>query len=458
MFKKRLFTLVLTFSFFVISIAGKTQVKIGAISVEGNNKTKSYILFRELPYRVGDIISLDSLAKLDTLAQQQLFNTSLFLDVAVASNLLDSQTVSIHIKVKERWYFFPIPYFRWVDRSFSEWWNVYNHSLDRVNYGINLRQANATGNNDKLSVGLITGYTHQAVIKYQFPYIDNKLKYGLGIGWLNFTQKEVNTATTNDKQLFLKTPDVNQKGYRGSVSLLYRPNLFERHTIQLGLGNNEISDTVYRAQPNFLPNQKKSYSYFDLTATFTKVKFNYNAYPTKGSSTEFAAYQRFSTASNFTSLQFRKVYAHPFSKSNFFLVESNSVVKFMPNMNYLDSKLVGYGNMQLSGLEYYVVDGNAASILKAQWHHSLGSITVKNFLTDKFLPSVKYQFWLKVFSHLGYVYSDQPRNTNKLSNTLLRTAGIGMDIISIYDFVLKIDYSVNQLGDKGVYLHGGINF
>ncbi|MEY3874760.1 MAG: hypothetical protein RL363_1481, partial [Bacteroidota bacterium] len=29
MFKKRLFTLVLTFSFFVISIAGKTQVKIG---------------------------------------------------------------------------------------------------------------------------------------------------------------------------------------------------------------------------------------------------------------------------------------------------------------------------------------------------------------------------------------------------------------------------------------------
>ena len=114
--------------------------------------------------------------------------------------------------------------------------------------------------------------------------------------------------------------------------------------------------------------------------------------------------------------------------------------------------------MELSGLEYYVVDGNAASIIKAQLHYSLGSIVVKNFLTNKFLPEVKYQFWLKVFSNLGYVYSEQPRNSNKLSNTLLRTAGIGMDIISIYDFVLKIDYSVNQLGDKGVYLHGGINF
>ena len=188
MFNKWVLTLVFTLSFFIISFIGKAQVKIGTISLEGNNKTKSYILFRELPYHVGDVIALDSLAKLDTLAQQQLFNTSLFLDVAVVSNLVDSQTVSIHIKVKERWYFFPIPYFRWVDRSFSEWWNVYNHSLDRVNYGINLRQANATGNNDKLTVGLITGYTHQAVVKYQFPYIDNKLRYGLGVGWLNFTQ------------------------------------------------------------------------------------------------------------------------------------------------------------------------------------------------------------------------------------------------------------------------------
>ena len=67
-------------------------------------------------------------------------------------------------------------------------------------------------------------------------------------------------------------------------------------------------------------------------------------------------------------------------------------------------------------------------------------------------------FWLKLFTQLGYVYSEKPMNANKLSNTLLRTAGIGVDIISIYDFVFKIDYSVNQLGDKGLYLHGGINF
>jgi len=169
-------------------------------------------------------------------------------------------------------------------------------------------------------------------------------------------------------------------------------------------------------------------------------------------------FQRFSKGAPFTSIQFRKLKAHSFSKQNFIFIESNSQVKFLPNYNYLDSRLMGYGNLQMNGLEYYVVDGNAATILKTAFHHSLGSITVKNPLTQKFLPEVKYDFWIRVFSNLGYVYSDRPSNTNKLSNTLIRTAGIGLDVISIYDFVLKIDYSVNQLGDKGVYLHGGINF
>ena len=140
------------------------------------------------------------------------------------------------------------------------------------------------------------------------------------------------------------------------------------------------------------------------------------------------------------------------------LFESNSMLKFLPNYNYLDTRLVGYGNLQFNGLEYYIIDGNAATIFKTSFQHSIGSITIKNPITQKLLPEAKFQFWVRVFSNLGYVYSDHVLNTNKLSNTLIRTAGIGLDVISIYDFVLKIDYSVNQLGDKGLYLHGGINF
>jgi len=461
MFKISRCSFLFLFSIICVSANLKAQVRINTIQVEGNNRTKNYILLRELPYHVGDQINKDSLSILNTLSQQQLFNTSLFLSVKVTPVYplkYDSSIVDIQIQVKERWYFIPKPYFKWVDRNFNQWWTEQNRSLDRVNYGITLSQKNATGNNDKLVIGFIGGYTQQIIIQYQLPFFDKKLKFGMGGGWQNYNQKEFNYNTENDKQVFAKTNDFIRKGYRANINLSYRPNLFERYSLQLGYGNDQLSDSGFLIQPNFLATQKKEMTYGDIALGYTKIAFDYNAYPTKGAGTELLLFQRFSKGAPFTSIQFRKLKAHSFSKQNFIFIESNSQVKFLANDNFLDRRLLGYGNLQMNGLEYYVVDGNAATILKTAFHHSLGSFTVKNPITQKFLPEVKYDFWIRVFTNLGYVYSDRPLNNNKLSNTLIRTAGIGLDVISIYDFVLKIDYSVNQLGDKGVYLHGGINF
>jgi outer membrane protein assembly factor BamA len=434
------------------------QIKISAIQIEGNKKTKPYIILRELPYHEGAIIPKDSLAIADTISQQQLFNTALFEQVTVHSEYIDSLQVVIKINVRERWYLFPIPYFRWVDRNFNQWWNEQNRSLDRVNYGFNLRQSNVTGNNDKLNASFIRGYTQQSIFKYQIPFIDKKLRYGLALGWQNATQKEINIATKLDKQVFFKTQDIIQKGYRANASLLYRPNLFERHSFQMGLGRNEISDSAFLYQANYLPTHQKIFSYLDVSLAFSRIRFDYNAYPTKGQSTDFILYQRFSKNSNLSSIQLRKTWAHPFSKSNFIFIESNTLVKLLPNQNYTDNKLLGYGNLQLNGLDYYVVEGNAASIIKASFNHALGTISLKNSFIPNRVSLIKYKFWLKAFTHLGYVYSEKPVNGNRLANTLLRTAGLGMDIVGIYDFVLKIDYSLNQLGDKGLYLRVGINF
>jgi outer membrane protein assembly factor BamA len=436
----------------------QAKIKISAIEITGNKKTRAYIILRELPFKEGDIISKDSLVTLNTIAQQQLVNTALFLEVKVNETELDSTNVKINVQLKERWYFFPLPYFRWVDRNFNQWWNEQNRSLDRVNYGINLRQGNVSGNNDKLTVGYITGYTQQSVVKYQIPFIDKKLKYGMGLGWAQFNQKEINYTTLKNKQVFLRTKEVIRKGYRANANLTYRPNLYERQALQVGFGNESISDSAYAIAPNFLPNHKKAFSYLDINWSYSKVRFDYNAYPTKGASTEIALFQRFSKESHLSAFQFRQVVAHPITPSRFILAESLTIGRTMQQSNYTDRKLMGYGLMQMNGLEYYVVDGNAATLFKAAFHQKIGSYTVVNPLTKKFLPSVKYTFWIKAYTNLGYVYSQEKNKSNPLANSLLRTAGIGLDLISIYDFVLNMEYSINQLGDKGLYLHGGINF
>ena len=434
------------------------QIKISAIEITGNKKTKDYIVKRELPYKVGDLLSKDDLDSLNIVSQQQLFNTALFLETNVSSEILDSTSVKIKIQLKERWYFFPIPYFRWVDRNFNQWWNESNRSLERVNYGINFRQANATGNNDKLTIGYITGYMHQAILRYQLPFIDKQLKYGMGLGLVQFNQKEINYKTLGNKQVFFRTEDIIRKGYRANVNVTYRPNLFERHAFQVGIGNESISDSAFAIAPNLLPNHKKSFSYLDINWSYSKVRFDYNAYPTKGASTEIAFAQRFSKENNLSAIQFRQIVAHRIAPNRFIFAESLTIGRTMQQSNYSDRKLMGYGLMQMNGLEYYVVDGNAATVFKSAIHQRIGSYTLINPLTKKFLPSVKYTFWIKAFSQLGYVYSSEKNKSNPLANSLLRTAGIGVDIISIYDLVLNVEYSINQLGDKGLYLHSGINF
>jgi hypothetical protein len=448
----------LIFVFILISQIGYTQVKISAIEIIGNKKTRDYIVKRELPYKVGDLLANNELDSLNIIGQQQLFNTALFLEVNVSSEQLDSTSVKIKIQLKERWYLFPLPYFKWVDRNFNQWWTEQKRSLDRVNYGINFRQANATGNNDKLTIGYITGYTHQATLRYQLPFIDKQLKYGMGLGWAQFNQRELNYATLGNKQVFLNTEENIRKGYRGNINLTYRPNLFERHALQVGIGNESISDSAFAIAPNFLPNHKKSFSYVDLNWSYSKVRFDYNAYPTKGASTEIALSQRLSKENNLSAIQFRQIVAKPISPNRFILAESLTIIRSMQQSNYSDRKLMGYGLMQMSGLDYYVVDGNAATLFKAAIHQKIGSYTLVNPLTKKFLPSVKYTFWIKAFTQLGYVYSQEKNKSNPLANSLLRTAGIGIDLISIYDFVLNMEYSINQLGDKGLYLRGGINF
>ena len=248
MFNSFRFLFLFLFYIICISVNLKAQIRINKIQLEGNNRTKNYILLRELPYHVGDQINKDSLTILNTLSQQQLFNTSLFLSVNVTSVyplINDSSIVDIQIKVKERWYFIPKPYFKWVDRNFNQWWNEQNRSLDRVNYGITFSQKNATGNNDQLVLGFIRGYTQQNIIRYQLPFFDKKLKYGIGGGWQNYNQKEINYTTEKDKQVFAKTNDVVRKGYRANVNLTYRPNLFERHSLQLGYGKEELSDSGF---------------------------------------------------------------------------------------------------------------------------------------------------------------------------------------------------------------------
>ncbi|HEY4151112.1 MAG TPA: POTRA domain-containing protein, partial [Chitinophagaceae bacterium] len=154
---------------------------ISQIFISGNIKTKPYIIQRELPFKTGDSVYLPDLVKGFRRARELLINTRLFNDVIVALKSFHGNEVDVTIEVRERWYIFPIPYFKPVDRNLQAWADN-NYALSRVNYGLKFSHNNFTGRNDKLRLWLITGYTKQVQLNYDQPYADKSLKHGFGLG------------------------------------------------------------------------------------------------------------------------------------------------------------------------------------------------------------------------------------------------------------------------------------
>ena len=185
-------------------IDGSTDsISVIRIMIQGNKRTKPQIILRDLAIHKADKIAKKDISTQLILSKQQLMNTALFVDVELIP-ILTENTLELQVNVKERWYLFPLLYFKLVDRNFNQWWVEQHRSLDRVNYGIKFIQNNITGRNDNLNVWLIAGYTKQITLRYDLPFADRKLKSGFNIGFIYAGQKELNYATGDNKQLFYK--------------------------------------------------------------------------------------------------------------------------------------------------------------------------------------------------------------------------------------------------------------
>jgi hypothetical protein len=154
----------------------------------------------------------------------------------------------------------------------------------------------------------------------------------------------------------------------------------------------------------------------------------------------------------------RAVYAIPLAKTSFLHFEGILQFKFPDKASFTDQRMLGYGSFQMRGLEYNVVDGMKGAMLKSSIHQKLIGFDIKNPFKSKTHDKIPFRIYMKAYTDLGYANIKNPSPTNSLNNKLLYTGGFGVDIISIYDFVFKIEYSFNQLGKDGLYLQSRNDF
>jgi len=437
-----------------------TSFIIGNIIITGNRKTKDKVILRELPFRIGEQYELKELVEKFEIARRQLVNISLFNRVIVAARNFDGNKVDITVEVKERWYLFPVPIFEPVDRNLNQWLVEQKGSLSRVNYGGKLFYSNATGWNDKLRAGFIAGYTKQFSFNYMRPYIDKKLKWGVNVGLSIGKNKEVTYNTINDKQVFVKDENNFLRRYvNTNLELSYRKAIKTRHRFGISYTIEDLKDTVIKLNPSYFKFNQNKLQYAGLYYIMTYYDLDYMPYPTKGLAAEIQVTKNgFNKNLDMWGLSVKSSRYWQLSSKTYFNLNLYGAIKLPFKQPYYNKRFLGYGDAYLQGYEYYVADGVAGGFVKTS--------LARQFLKfDVRLPSKKggesyripFRIFAKTYGNAGYVHDPEP-GKNRLSNKMLYSGGFGIDVVTFYDITLKLEYSFNQLGQNGLFLHSNSIF
>lgn len=429
---------------------------ISEIIISGNKITKEDIIKRELLFRIDSIYSKIELENIIKLSQQNLKNLNLFNFIEIEKEKKNNLTV-IYIKLIERWYIWPYPIFELADRNFNSW--IDKRDLNRVNYGLFFNWENFRGKNQLLRIKSRFGFKEHYQILYDIPYVNDKKTFGIKTNIEYFRRKTTFYDTyTNRLQFYNDNINNNytSKDFHASTNLSFRKNIYATHNLNLSYFQTKTIDKINELNPNYLDNNTNFGSYGKFSYLYTFDKRDYNIYPLKGHSLmiELNKYIPLTCKVKHYEL-IGKIEKHVTIKPRLFF---GSSIKFKTsnanNQPYFSRLSLGFEDY-IRGYEYYVIDNESFFISKSILKWCL--VNEKKFDIDilkiKQFKKSFYSIYFSIFSDFGYAQEEFNRPSNNLSNTILWGNGVSIDYLTYYDKLLRIEYSINHLGEKGVFLH-----
>lgn len=439
----------------------KSFVVIDGIELLGNKVTVDKILWREITIRPGDTIDFSHYQEHLIQSKENLMNTSLFNFVDIIETTLDSGGLKhsvVQVKVLERWYIWPLPIFELAERNFSTWWQT--KDLDKINYGLFLNWENFRGRKEQLKILLQFGYDEKIGFGYSIPYIDKKQTVGLSFGFNQTKNHSVSYITENNQVQRVKLPDeYGQIAYNGYISLSHRPDIYQSHQVELSYNDRFFDDTIFQLNPLFYQGEDHRAQYLKLSYFFKNDHRDYKTYPLKGYYFDMLIEKHgmgFFKGSGIH-LFVAKANIRKFWKMNRRFYFASGFTGRMGNKDshpYFISTGLGYGRDFVRGYEFYVVDGQDYGLIKTDLKFA---IIPQQVLTLKFIPTDKFNkipwaIYLSLFGDAAFAPGNGA-NGNTLQNELLIGYGLGLNLVTYYDVVFRVEYSFNRMGESGLFIH-----
>jgi outer membrane protein assembly factor BamA len=434
-------------------------VILNEVKIEGNLKTRSRIILRELAMQPGDtIFAKDQAVRLQK-DRNKIVNTNLFVTVEVALQKVDERRADLLIQVSERWYLFPMPIFELADRNFNEWWYERGRDLRRTHYGMRVSHKNFRGRNEQLDALIQFGFTRKFELAYELPYLDRIQKHGLNVKVSFSENKSTAYKTESHKLLFLKSENILRSRFNASIGISRRNRFYITHNAQLQYNYNQINDSIALLNPDFFLKGQTHQRYFALNYNFSRDLRDVVAYPLHGSRMTLNVTKLgLMPGDDINQLDIVASYTKytPLGKKFYFNNMVQGKLSFPDQQPYANIRGLGYGQAFVRGYELYVIDGSSSVVSKSTLKRELFKTqkSIEKVMPLKQFQTVPLAMYVNLYFDMGYVKNGRANpERDFLSNSFLWGTGMGIDLVTFYNTVFRVDFSLNRSLEKKIFFH-----
>jgi hypothetical protein len=411
-----------------------------------------------MDFRAGECLTADEIPARLNLSQTQINNTALFGTVSVRDSFVAPDRIMVLVDLTERWYFFPEPVFELADRNINVWISQFGADINRINFGIAPTLANVTGHYDEINALMQWGFTPKFELEYRRPYLARSERHGMAVFGSYSVNRQVPWTVSDDVEQFITLEDFSLTRFRVLGQYLIRRGNFHFHTLEAKYNFHAIGDTIAALNPDFFLDgaQRQQFLTFSYTYLFNRV--DNRAYPLEGI---------------YASATGRKIGVGGFSDVDqwSFIGRYNQYVK-LPWKLYAGWQIIGkttlgrehpFHNLEglgfcqniVRGYELYAINGQDYALVKTNLKTRLFQVHVPNPLkrNNAAYAGIPLAVYLKGYTDAGYVRDRFYTEGNTLGNQWLLGGGLGLDFVTFYDWVLRVEYSFNRLGESGLFLH-----
>ncbi len=443
------------------------SLTVKLVSIAGNVKTKPNVIERELTLKEGQKIAQKDLPSSIERSQNNVYNLGLFTNVDIQNEII-SREVYVFITVNERWYIWPIPQIISEERnSYDLIQAIFSGEIPRLSYGLQLRWYNLTGNNDLVDFYGLWGFRRRLTLNFTRPGIfsDQYLDFLGGFTYANQREDIIRTVEGEVDYVELDS-DFIQERYSGFLGIRKRLSIYKGFLLYVNFKHYQFNDTIYEINPVFLTEPDGREYYFSLLGAYSHDTRDVRSYPLSGY--KYQLLLKISGVPDVGTTSFGKVgftWAHhlPITKKWNFSYGSHHVLTIGKRVPFFDKSFIGIRrsdwpgiSTNLRGYEPFAIDGSMINMSKAEVKYAIfprRMVNIKQLPLKRF-RQMPFGLYLTAFSDFGYVRDESFNNSDTfLKDRLLTGYGLGLNILTIYDYMLRIEYSRNHLGQGGLYFH-----